>query len=183
MLYLSLGSEPWLQPSEIPVFAGSCLLVLHIYIHLYTFIYIYGFPYSCMVINIILIYFKIQLCSHDLSSYARRSFWCATWIQMAPKMGCIQWVSPNMTGDTLKKSYSKPSIYYWLVVWTPLKNISQLGLLFLIYGKIKNVPNHQPDYHWHMFTTDQIRPPTVGDHLLEGTNPTPSGNQISEQNM
>ena len=34
---------------------------------------------------------------------------------------------------------------YWLVVWTPLKNISQLGWLFPIYGKIKNVPNHQPD--------------------------------------
>jgi len=32
----------------------------------------------------------------------------------------------------------------WLVVSTPLKNISQLGLLFPIYGKIKNVPNHQP---------------------------------------
>ena len=26
----------------------------------------------------------------------------------------------------------------------PLKNISQLGWLFPIYGKIKNVPNHQP---------------------------------------
>ena len=25
----------------------------------------------------------------------------------------------------------------WLVVWTPLKNISQLGWLFQIYGKIK----------------------------------------------
>ena len=32
----------------------------------------------------------------------------------------------------------------WLVVSTPLKNISQMGLLFPIYGKIKNVPNHQP---------------------------------------
>ena len=32
----------------------------------------------------------------------------------------------------------------WLVVWTPLKNISQLGWLFPIYWKIKNVPNHQP---------------------------------------
>ena len=30
------------------------------------------------------------------------------------------------------------------MVWTPLKNISQLGWLFPIYGKIKNVPNHQP---------------------------------------
>ena len=36
------------------------------------------------------------------------------------------------------------SISYWLVVSTPLKNISQLGWLFPIYGKIKNVPNHQP---------------------------------------
>ena len=33
---------------------------------------------------------------------------------------------------------------YWLVVSTPLKNISQLGWLFPIYGKIKHVPNHQP---------------------------------------
>ena len=32
----------------------------------------------------------------------------------------------------------------WLVVSTPLKNISQLGWLFPIYWKIKNVPNHQP---------------------------------------
>ena len=30
--------------------------------------------------------------------------------------------------------------------FNPLKNISQLGWLFPIYGKIKNVPNHQPDY-------------------------------------
>jgi hypothetical protein len=30
------------------------------------------------------------------------------------------------------------------VVSTPLENIIQLGLLFPKYGKIKNVPNHQP---------------------------------------
>jgi hypothetical protein len=29
----------------------------------------------------------------------------------------------------------------WLVLSTPLKNISQLGWLFPTYGKIKNVPN------------------------------------------
>ena len=33
----------------------------------------------------------------------------------------------------------------WLVVSTPLKNISQLGIFFPIYGKIKNVPNHQAE--------------------------------------
>ena len=40
---------------------------------------------------------------------------------------------------------------------TPLKNISQLGWLFPIYGKIKNVPNHQPDNEsrgvWSMDTS------------------------------
>lgn len=39
----------------------------------------------------------------------------------------------------------------WLVVWTPLKNISQLGWLFPIHGIIKHVPNHQPaenGMHW-----------------------------------
>ena len=35
---------------------------------------------------------------------------------------------------------------YMVVLSTPLKNISQLGWLFPIYGKIKNVPNHQPGY-------------------------------------
>jgi hypothetical protein len=28
--------------------------------------------------------------------------------------------------------------------FNPLKNISQMGLLFPAYGKIINVPNHQP---------------------------------------
>ena len=37
----------------------------------------------------------------------------------------------------------------WLVVSTPLKNIGQLGLLFPIYGKTKNVPNHQPTIVCH----------------------------------
>jgi hypothetical protein len=33
--------------------------------------------------------------------------------------------------------------YIWVVVSTPLKNISQLGLFFPIYGK--HLPNHQSD--------------------------------------
>ena len=37
--------------------------------------------------------------------------------------------------------------HYWLVVWTPLKNISQLGWLFPIYGKIKNV-SKPPTSHY-----------------------------------
>ena len=40
------------------------------------------------------------------------------------------------------------STWTWLVVSTPLKNISQLGWLFPIYGKTKTVPNHQPLDPW-----------------------------------
>ena len=39
------------------------------------------------------------------------------------------------------------NIMDWLVVSTPLKNISQLKWLFPIDGKIKHVPNHQPVEH------------------------------------
>ena len=41
-------------------------------------------------------------------------------------------------------------VWHWLVVSTPLKNISQLGWLFPIYRKIKNVPNHQPGHDWYI---------------------------------
>jgi hypothetical protein len=47
----------------------------------------------------------------------------------------------------------------WLVVSTPLKNISQLGLLFPIYGKIKLVPNYQPSLLMFIVcsSVDQLR--------------------------
>ena len=46
----------------------------------------------------------------------------------------------------------------WLVVSIPLKNISQLGLLFpiYIYGKIKNVPNHQPEDRYDIFRQSYV---------------------------
>ena len=44
---------------------------------------------------------------------------------------------------------------------TPLKNINQLGWLFPIYGKIKNVPNHQPSINL------QIHPLSMETTLLE----------------
>ena len=39
-------------------------------------------------------------------------------------------------------------VLYLVGGFNPSENISQLGWLFPIYGKIKHVPNHQPDiYH------------------------------------
>jgi hypothetical protein len=34
---------------------------------------------------------------------------------------------------------------HWLVLSTPLKNISQIGSSSQLLGKKENVPNHQPD--------------------------------------
>ena len=50
--------------------------------------------------------------------------------------------SPNIP-PTLGEWFGQKT-FFWLVFWTPLKNISQLGWLFPIYGKIKKNPNHQP---------------------------------------
>ena len=47
-------------------------------------------------------------------------------------------------GDLLTRVINHLLSEMILQVATPLKNISQLGWLFPIYGKIKNVPNHQP---------------------------------------
>ena len=45
------------------------------------------------------------------------------------------------------------TITSWLVVWNPPeKHESQLGWLFSIYGKIKNVPSHQPVMDFLVFS-------------------------------
>ena len=54
----------------------------------------------------------------------------------------------SRTPGGMNMKLMKHQAFFWLVVWTPLKNISQLGWLFPIYGKIKNVPNHQPVLVW-----------------------------------
>ena len=45
---------------------------------------------------------------------------------------------PSFSLEKHQKSQIITNNHNWLVVWTPLKNISQLGWLFPIYGKIKN---------------------------------------------
>ena len=62
-------------------------------------------------------------------------------------------ISPlDVRRSELKSSASLASSAAWNRNWwlvggipTPLKNTSQLGSLVPIYGKNKNVPNHQPD--------------------------------------
>ena len=53
---------------------------------------------------------------------------------------------------------------YWLVVDLPLWKIwvRQLGWLFPIYGKIKNVPNHQPNAITPMMGQNKSKPAHPG---------------------
>ena len=59
----------------------------------------------------------------------------------------LAWCTPKNTMDTsiwwTCQAY-QASINLWLVVWTPLKNISQLGWLFPIYGKIEFMATKPP---------------------------------------
>ena len=47
------------------------------------------------------------------------------------------WVGKNRNKSASWSCLANTTIYNWLVVSTPLKNISQLGLLFPVYGKKK----------------------------------------------
>ena len=114
-----------------------------IILNLHTHIYIY--------ICILYIYIHIL---YRLLWY--NSFWPILVTEFSPQM----WIKMSYVGNTNWRwgfglqclSVLTNPLYdlehlpigYWLVVSAPLKNISQLGLLFPIYGKLKNVPNHQP---------------------------------------
>ena len=62
------------------------------------------------------------------------------------------WSTPKFDGlwsvsqPIIRHSWTIFAMIPWPLVrgFNPLKNISQLGWLFPTYGKIKNVPNHQP---------------------------------------
>jgi hypothetical protein len=72
----------------------------------------------------------------------------ATWWQEC--FAVAGWVVPLIQiGHPVEtvKTVQTCSDLCWLVVSTPLTNFSQLGWLFPIYGKIKNVPNHQPVWY------------------------------------
>ena len=79
-------------------------------------------------------------------------------LQPSPTLVCTVYALIHILSTRTTEEYHFGKMYwkvlnwtrylFWLVVSTPQKNISQLGWLFPIYGKIKkNVPNHQPDIY------------------------------------
>ena len=57
---------------------------------------------------------------------------------------------PNIAMEN--PSYKPPFIHVWLVVSTPLKNMSQWEGWYHILWKIKHVLNHQPDVNFRIFS-------------------------------
>ena len=56
-----------------------------------------------------------------------------------------------MVYDIWMVQYMVYEWYIWMVVSTSQKIISQFGGLFPIYGKIRNVPNHQPAMYIYIY--------------------------------
>jgi len=69
-----------------------------------------------------------------------RHFFCYSSMCVA---GLVASMDHSLPKNFAQQQTPTAMIIIWLVVSTPLKNISQLGWLFPIYGKMKNVPNHQ----------------------------------------
>ena len=127
----------------------------HAHKHTHTRIYIYiTFKYVCiyMYIDRYLYTYSIHVPMYWYIRIHTRFDWKATisyydyWHRNIPRLRLCR-VSP---GSPLSKCSKKSDLMRncskisWLVVSTTLKSMSQLGWLIPIYGKIKNVPNHQP---------------------------------------
>ena len=127
-------------------FILCCFILLNLCLYIYTYIYVYNKDIDIHV-AIRIIFPCIWECSPILCSCLLIfpvSELTASFISSAEKIQFIHFIQfhrlEHMT-ETQKQD--------WSVVSTLLKNISQLGLLFpiyiYIYGRIKNVPNHQPE--------------------------------------
>ena len=82
-------------------------------------------------------------CFWTWSKHHKLHGFCCSWGNSFPPVASDPFCCCLLPASLVKPRWSE---HFWLVVSTPLKNISQWGWLFSIYGKIKNVPNHQPVY-------------------------------------
>ena len=123
-------------------------ICIYIYVYIYTYIYMYTSIHIYILYIYIYIYTHIKILGVSLGAVLHGHWQClALWVR-ASSFGIA-----NVGRHRCLNSPSDPEIFAyfggkssnWLVVWTPLRSISQLGsgLLFPIYGKIENSPNHQ----------------------------------------
>ena len=85
-----------------------------------------------------LLSYPIRSCSISCTSGRKASIPRSTWMMLDGFMMLSDGRSLNLL------DFYSDFNFTWLVVSTPLKNISRLGWWFRVYGKNNNVPNHQP---------------------------------------
>ena len=77
------------------------------------------------------------------SPYCHRQFDPCSIMAMAPQ---VQQVHSEREEKSTPKNHPNSCVTFWLVVSNPLKNISQLGLLFHIPGKLKKCSKPPTSY-------------------------------------
>ena len=129
-----------LNPSAVKVnddlqWLWNCSQVLSSQVHIKLLVYTYVYLQLCFLYRII----HIIPC---LFAFRGNCCWLCRCFE-------LQEIWINTGHWAMKTHVAKWLNYDHLVGGIParLKNISQLGWLFPIYGKIKNVPNHQPVMH------------------------------------
>ena len=122
------------------------LYKLCIYIHNWRFHYLprllFGYPGGPSTSNADIVDRRLSCQSHPITMTLPISSMHGICINIGPEN------HPNVVKYTIHGAYGLWEMNIdnsWLVVSTRLKNISQLGWLFRIYGQIKHVPNHQSD--------------------------------------
>ena len=110
---------------------------------------------------------SVEMCEHEWTwfrmvwAYQHQILSCIRWIHMAVERELSPVPSTSVPatppeGKGPDARWRNPLLgkkIIWLVVWTPLKNISQLGWLFPIYGKIKN-GNQTTNQSWMKIPKD-----------------------------
>ena len=142
---------------------------MHVYIYIHGYLYTYGYIHIYTAgVWIGSYHLRLLRCVGSPSHNSMGKFHIGSWLRPHPRLlvlatggnrqswSFLSWFQhvPKTPSRQCGKIFIIRIIIYhnhhhhyhpsWLVVWTPLKNMSQLGWLFPIYGKIKNVPSHQP---------------------------------------
>ena len=108
---------------------------VYIYIYMYICIYVYIYKYIYAILY-------MHLCISIRVTYPRIA---GVWMYMLLQFCNVWCLDPSRLPRFVPSFLGIIPSYingWW---FQPLKNISQLGWLFPIYGKRKNVWNHQPD--------------------------------------
>ena len=159
-------------------------IISHIYIisHTYIYIFIIVYPMYCIGIDVRNFLKKevlswLQSESRVNSRPSVENFHrTEVWFDQQKNYDIPDHLNLKLESPTKSQTSNLASNCNWLVVSTPMTNINQLVSLFPVYGKINNVPNHQPgniDIHTYYTKLKSLQwplsSPPVPQHRMGGS--------------